>query len=173
MDSLHAIGFYVSAALSVAGGLSLAFLESRRRRGAALAVVGLGAAGTYASLSAGLAGAMALLCYAVIALLVARRDYRAIALPVDDRWRQVAGVGAALLLAVLAYSAYRGSFAHAPFYGGPIGTAAIGRLLFSHDALATEAITALVLAALVGAAVGWRRERSRDERPREQPERRK
>lgn len=173
MDSLHAIGFYVSAALSVAGGLSVAFLESRRRRGAALAVVGIGLAGMYASLSAGLAGAMALLCYAVIALLVARRDYRALALPVDDRWRQVAGVGAAVLLAVLAYAAYRGSFVHATFYGGPIGTAAVGRLLFSHDALATEAVGALVLAALVGAAFGWRRERPRDERPREQAEKRR
>ncbi len=173
MDSLHAIGFYVSAALSVAGGLSLAFLESRRRRGAALGVVGLGVAGMYASLSAGLAGAMALLCYAVIALLMARRDYRAVELPVDERWRQVAGVGAAVLLGVLAYAAYRGSFAHATFYGGPIGTAAIGRLLLSHDALATEAIAALVLAALVGTAAGWRRERPREERPREQPERRR
>lgn len=173
MDSLHAIGFYVSAALSVAGGLALAFLESRRRRGAALAVVGLGVAGIYTSLSAGMAGALALLCYAVIALLVARRDYRAVAVPVDDRWRQVAGVGAAVLLAVLAYAAYRGGFAHATFYGGPIGTAAVGRLLFTHDALTTEAVAAMVLAALVGAAVGWRRERPREERPREQPERRR
>ena len=39
MDSLHAIGFYVSAALSVAGGLSVAFLADRSRRGLALAVV--------------------------------------------------------------------------------------------------------------------------------------
>jgi hypothetical protein len=40
----------------------------------------------------------------------------------------------------------------------------VARLLFAHDALATDAVGALVLAALVGAAIAWRRERPRDER---------
>jgi hypothetical protein len=40
--------------------------------------------------------------------------------------------------------------------------AAIGRLLFERDALATEAVAALVLVALAGATVVWRaRERAR------------
>ena len=56
MDSLHAIGFYVSAAISVGGGLALAFLPGRGSRGVALAAAGLGIAGLYLSLSAGFAG---------------------------------------------------------------------------------------------------------------------
>src|SRR5258708_38266007 len=49
MDSLHAIGFYVSAALAGVGGILLAFLPGHWRRGLALAATGLGVAGIYAS----------------------------------------------------------------------------------------------------------------------------
>jgi hypothetical protein len=40
----------------------------------------------------------------------------------------------------------------------------VARLLFAHDALATEAVAGVLLVALVGAAIAWRRERPRDER---------
>jgi hypothetical protein len=73
-------------------------------------------------------------------------------------------VGAALLLVGLAYAAFRGGFAHATFHDGPFNTMTVARLLFAHDALATDAVGGLVLAALVGAAIAWRRERPRDER---------
>ncbi len=164
MDSLHAIGFYVSAALAGIGGLLLAFVRGHWRRGGALGLMGLGVAGIYASLSAGFAAVIVLVCYGACALLVARPDYRSVEQAVGDRWRQVGGLGAALLLAALAYAAYRGDFAHATFYGGAFGSVSVGRLLFAHDALATDAVGGLVLAALVGAALAWRRERPRDER---------
>ena len=164
MDSLHAIGFYVSAALAGIGGLALAFVPGHWRRGAALGVTGLGLAGVYASLSAGFAAIVALICYGACALLVARPDYRTVEQAATGLWRQLGAIGAALLFGVLAYAAYRGAFAHATFYGGPFGAASIGRLFFAHDALATEAVGALVLAALVGAALAWRRERPREER---------
>jgi NADH:ubiquinone oxidoreductase subunit 6 (subunit J) len=156
MDSLHAIGFYVSAAISVGGGLALAFLPGWGSRGAALAVAGLGIAGLYLSLSAGFAGLVTLVCYAGCALLLAAPQYRVIENAVGGVWRQVAAVAAAGLFAILAYAAWRGDFVHAIYYSGDIGSASVGRLLFAHDALATEAVGALVLAALAGATAMWR-----------------
>jgi NADH:ubiquinone oxidoreductase subunit 6 (subunit J) len=164
MDSLHAIGFYVSAALAGAGGILAAFLNGHSRRGLALGLTGLGVAGIYASLSAGFAALVVLLSYVACALLIARPDYRAVEQATGTIWRQLGAVGAALLLVALAYAAYRGNFAHAAFGGGAFDTAPLGRLLFAHDGLATDAVGALVLVALVGAALAWRRERPRDER---------
>ena len=162
MDSLHTIGFYVSAALSIAGGLSVAFFPDRPRRGLALAVVAVGVAGIYLSLSAGFAAVVALICFGGCALLLAGSAYRVIESTAGARWRQVGAVGAAALIAVLAYAAYRGAFIRATYFGGDFGSAALGRQLFARDALATEAIAALVLVSLVGATVAWRgRDRSR------------
>ena len=162
MDSLHAIGFYVSAALSVAGGLSVAFLPNRSQRGLSMAVVALGVAGIYLSLSAGFAALVALVCYGGCALLVAGSAYRIVESPVGGRWRQVGAVAAAALVAALAYSAYRSDFAQATYFGGEFGSAALGRRLLAHDALATEAVAGLVLVALVGLGYAWRlRDRSR------------
>ncbi|HEX2648064.1 MAG TPA: hypothetical protein VHO95_12625 [Candidatus Dormibacteraeota bacterium] len=159
MDSLHAIGFYVSAGISVAGALGVALLPSRSSRGSSMLVVGLGLTGTYLVLSAGLAAAFALLCYAGAAVLIASPRYRSIDTVITPTWRQLGAVGAAGLLALIAYAAFRSPFAHASFYGGPFGTASIGRLFFEHDALAVEAVIALVLVAIAGATVAWRRTR--------------
>jgi len=162
MDSLHAIGFYVSAAISVGGALLVAFLPGRGARGLALGVSGLGIAGLYASLSADFAGLVALVCYAGCALLIAAPRYRVVDTPVGFAWRQAGGVAAAGLFAVLAYAAYRGDFVEATYRGGEIGSAAIGRVLFAHDALATAAVGALVFVTLIGATAAWRmRERGR------------
>ena len=162
MDSLHAIGFYVSAAISLGGGLLVAFLPTRSLRGLAVAISGLGIVGLYASLSADFAGLVALVCYAGCALLIAAPQYRVMDTPVGALWRQVGAIAAAGLFAIVAYAAFRGDFVHAAFKGGEVGTAAIGQVLFSHDALATEAVGALVLVALVGATAVWRvRERGR------------
>ena len=159
MDSLHAIGFYVSAGISVAGALGVALLQSRASRGASMLVVGLGLTGTYLALSAGLAAAFALLCYAGAAVVVASASYRSINTVITPTWRQLGAVGAAGLLVLIAYAAFRSAYAHASFYGGTFGTAGIGRLLFEHDALAVEAVIALVLVAIAGAAAAWRRAR--------------
>jgi NADH:ubiquinone oxidoreductase subunit 6 (subunit J) len=156
MDSLHAIGFYVSAALSVAGGLSVAFLSSRSQRGLAMAVVAIGVAGIYLSLSAGFAALVALVCLAGCAVLLAGSAYRILDAPVGGPWRQVGAIGAGALMAALAYAAYRSDFAHATYFGGPFGSAGLGRRLFAHDALAAEAVAALVLVALVGMTIAWR-----------------
>jgi NADH:ubiquinone oxidoreductase subunit 6 (subunit J) len=162
MDSLHTIGFYVSAALSVAGGLSVAFLADRYLRGLALAVVAIGVAGIYLSLSAGFAALVALVCFGGCALILAGSAYRVVEASVGGPWRQVGAVAAAALTAGLAYAAYRSDFVHATYFGGPFGSAALGRSLFAHDALATEAVAAIVVVALVGASLAWRaRDRSR------------
>ena len=127
MDSLHAIGFYVSAAISVGGGLLVAFLPGRGWRGLALGVAGLGIAGLYAALSADFAGLVALISYAGCALLIAAPRYRIVDSPVGPVWRQAGAVGAAGLFAVLAYAAFRGDFVSATYRGGEFGTAAVGR----------------------------------------------
>lgn len=162
MDSLHAIGFYVSSGVSLAGALGVALLPLRAQRGVAMGVVGAGLAGIYLTLSAGFAAGIALLCYLGCAVLIAGRQYRALETAVGPLWRQVGALGAAALLAVLAFSAFRGDFIQAGFGGGLWGAASVGRLLLAHDAIATEAVAALTLVALAGAAAAWRlRERAR------------
>lgn len=162
MDPLHAIGFYASSGVSLAGALGVALLPARQVRGASLAVAGIGLAGIYLSLSAGFAAAIALVCYAGIALLVASPLYRPMEGVVSPMWRQVGAIGAAVLLALLAYSSFRGGFVHANFYGGGLGVANLGRLFFEHDAISSEALALLVLVAFAGATAVWRvRERTR------------
>jgi NADH-quinone oxidoreductase subunit J len=172
MDSLHAIGFYVSAAISVGGGLAVAFLPGRGSRGIALGVAGAGIAGLYLSLYAGFAALVVLVCYVGCALLLAAPQYRVMETVVasepgarraHDLFRQAGAVAAGGLFIVLAYAAWRGRFAHPTlFYLGGINSASVGRLLFAHEALATEAAGALILVALVGATAVWRiRERGR------------
>ena len=162
MDSLHAIGFYVSSGVSLADALGVALMRRRDHRGLALAVVGVGLAGLYLTLSAGFAAAVALLCYLGAAWLLAGRGYRAVMSASGPVWRQAGAVGAGGLLVLLAYSAFRGGFVNDAFRGGTFGTESIGRLFFGHDALATEAVALLVVAALAGATAAWRaRERQR------------
>jgi NADH:ubiquinone oxidoreductase subunit 6 (subunit J) len=162
MDSLHAIGFYVSAAVSLAGGLSVAFLPDRIRRGMALGAVAIGVAGIYLSLSAGFAALIALGCYGGCAVLLAGPTYRILESVTATVWRQLGAISSAVLFIALAYAAYFGAFHEAAYFGGDFGSAALGRRLFAHDAVATEAVAALVLVAMVGATIAWRaRDRSR------------
>src|SRR2546423_973727 len=129
---------------------------------AALGVVGLGLAGLYVSLSAGFAALLALLCYLGAAWLIASPQYRSIEGVAGAAWRQIGAVGAGGLLAVLAYSAFRGDFVHAVYYGGEFGATALSWLTIARDAMATEAVAALVLVVLAGATAAWRvRERGR------------
>src|SRR5207245_26150 len=136
--------------------------DARRGGGARAGVVGAGLAGLYASLSAGFAALLALVCYLGAAWLIASPRYRSIEGVAGAAWRQVGAVGAAGLLAVLAYSAFRGDFVHAVYYGGEFGATALSRLVFGRDAMATEAVAALVLVVLAGTTAAWRvRERGR------------
>ena len=162
MDSLHAIGFYVSSGVSLAGGLGAALLPGRGLRGASVGVLGIGLAGVYLALSAGLAAIVVLVCYVGCAALFASPQYRPLETVVGAAWRQAGAIAAAGLLALLAYSAFRGDFVHASFYGGTFGAANLGRVFFAHDALAIEAVAVLVFAALAGAGAAWySRERGR------------
>ena len=162
MDSPHAIGFYASSLLALGAGIVVVLVPGRGYRSLALLVAGVGVAGVDLSLSAGFTALVVLLSFAGSALLLARPDYRAVTGTTRAIWRQIGAVSAAVLLAALAYAAFRGAFAHVTFNGGFFGSAAVGRLLFAHDALATEAIGALVLVALVGLTLAWRAiERSR------------
>ena len=162
MDSLHAIGFYVSSGVSLAGGLGVALLPFRDQRGASMAVAGIGLAGIYLSLSAGFAAGVALVCYVGCAALLASAQYRTLESVASVLGRQLGALGAAALLALLVYSAWRGDFVHGAFFGGAFGAASVGRVLFAHDALATEAVAAVVLVGLAGAVAAWRlRERAR------------
>src|SRR5437773_10110759 len=86
MDSLHAIGFYVSSGVSLAGALGVALLPLRDQRGVALGVVGIGLAGLYLSLSAGFAAPVALLCYAGGAWLLAGPRHRSLESGGGPRW---------------------------------------------------------------------------------------
>jgi hypothetical protein len=162
MDSPHEIGFFVSSAVALAGAVLVALLPGRDLRSLALLVSGAGVAGVEVSLSAGFAALVTLVSFAGSAALLARPDYRAFEWRDAALWRQLGAVGAALMLALLGYAAYRGAFAHVKFNGGDLGTAAVGRLLFAREALATEAVTAIVVVALVVMALLWRlRERER------------
>jgi len=162
MDSLHAIGFYVSSGVSVIGGLGVALLPGRELRGVSLAISGIGLAAVYVALGAGFAGAVALVCYLGCAVMVAGPRYRVMETVVGGPWRQVGAIGAGGLLAVLGFAAFRGSFAQGKPAGDGFALADIGRLLFAHDALATEAVAALVLVSVAGALAVWRgRERAR------------
>jgi NADH:ubiquinone oxidoreductase subunit 6 (subunit J) len=162
MDSLHAIGFYVSSGVSIAGGLGVALLPLRDQRGVSLGILGVGLAGIYLTLSAGFAAVVALVCYLGCAVMFASPQYRRLETVTGAAWRQVGAIAAGALLAILVYSAFRGDFVHASFYGGTFGAANLGRVFFAHDAVATEAVAAIVFAALAGAAAVWRgRERGR------------
>ena len=94
--------------------------------------------------------------------MFASPQYRRLETMGGAAWRQVGAIAAGAPLAILAYSAFRGDFVHASFYGGAFGAANLGRVFFAHDALATEAVAVIVFAALAGAAAAWRvRERGR------------
>src|SRR5262245_37757032 len=162
MDSLHAIGFYVSSGVLLLGGVVLALAPRRDQRGLGLAAVALGLAGAYLALSAGFAAAVALVCYAGCAVLFAGPGYRTVESAVTPAWRQLGALGAAALLAVLAFSAFRGDFVQATFSGGAFEAREVARLLLSHDLLATEAVAVLALLGAAGAATAWRvRDRTR------------
>jgi len=162
MDSLHAIGFYVSSGVSVIGGVGVALLPGRGMRAVALGIAGIGIAGIYVSLGAGFAAVVAMVCYAGCAALIAGPRYRAFEGVMKPVWRQIGAVCAGALLAVLGYSAFRGTFAEARTFSESFGASEVGRLLFAHDAFATEAIAVLVVVSLVGATALWRaRERTR------------
>jgi NADH:ubiquinone oxidoreductase subunit 6 (subunit J) len=163
LDVLVSIAFYFCAGLALAGALASALSGAASPwRAAGLFAVAIGTAGVLASLSAGFAALVNLVCLTGAALLLGGRR----GLPATGRGgaagsRMVAQVGAvvaAVLFGVLAYAAVRGSFVRGSYPGGWFGAAAVGRLFFSRDAMALQAVGFSVLVAFAGVAYG-RRER--------------
>src|SRR5258706_13567617 len=94
MGSLHAIGFYVSAAVSLGGAFLAAFLPGRGTRGVGLAAAGVGVAGLYLSLSAGFSALVALVCFAGCALLLGAPAYRVMEITSSRACRELGAVAA-------------------------------------------------------------------------------
>jgi NADH:ubiquinone oxidoreductase subunit 6 (subunit J) len=156
LNALSTAFFFLFSAVALAGALSAVASTRRSLRGAGLAAVSAGLAGIYIEASAGFAALVALLAYLALAALHASpgaRGRRAEAAPGPAH--QAGAVAAGLMLAGLGYAAFRGAFGHGPGPTGTFNAAEVGRLLFSRDALALEAVGGLILAALAGASHFW------------------
>jgi NADH:ubiquinone oxidoreductase subunit 6 (subunit J) len=161
VDIVLTVVFFLCAILAVAGALGASLAPAASWRLPGLLALALGTAGVLAAFSASIAAVVALVSLVAAALLLCRAG----AVPVRDgdlrmaaRPAQVGGVASALLLAVLLAVAVGGTFAAS----GPAGTGfdpgALGRAFFGRDALALEAVGAMLMAALaVGAAARGRR----------------
>lgn len=154
MDALTSILLYACAAVAVAGALGAAIAPPEVRSLCLIALTA-GTAGLLAVLSAGYA-AVAWLVVGVAAAALLGRPSPASAGEAVWLLRQLGGVVAAALFAVLAYAAFKGSFGHGAYPGGGFGSAAVGRLLIDRDALAGVAAGGLLLAGVIGAAAAWR-----------------
>lgn len=164
MDVLLTIAFYACAGLALAGALSAALLPSLSAwRALGLLALALGTAGALASLAAGLAALVALVCLGGAAILLSgpqAAGAAAIGVLRQPRWvGQLGAAAAAGLFALLAYASLRGDFVRGSYPGGDFGAAALGRLFFSHDAIAMEAAAFLLLVGLAGAAAAGRARR--------------
>ena len=144
MDTLHSVLFYAFAAVLVAGGLVTALLAGRTRA-VGVAVVAVGLAGLYADLNAGFAAVVALLALGASAVILLRLQWVAGARVGIGQQLGAVSAGAAFL--VLAYVSFRFSYFPGSTFTGVFNAAALGRLLFGRDALATEAIAAALLVA--------------------------
>jgi len=157
VDVLLTIAFYVCAGLALAGALCSALLPGASPwRLLALLGVAVGTAGVLASLSAGFAALVVLICMLTAAVLLS--GPRAIAAAAAGAAReaswvaQVGAAAAAALFIVLAYAAVRGDFVRGSYPGGWFGAAFLGRLFFTRDAIAIQAVAFALLIGLVGAA---------------------
>jgi hypothetical protein len=166
VDVLLAIAFYFCAGLTLLGALVSALLPGGSRwRAPALLALAVGGSGAIASLSAVFAGLVTLVCLVAAAILLSGRDVIVSASPrraaADPAWlAQLGGVVAAALVILLAYAAVRGDFVRGTYPGGWFGAAALGRVLFSRDAIAVQAVAFTLLIGLSGlAGIGWNRRR--------------
>jgi hypothetical protein len=130
VDVLLTIAFYVCAGLALAGALSSALLSGASSwRPLALLAVAVLLSGPRAAAAA--VGAV--------------KEHRRLA--------QVGALAAAALFVTLAYAAVRGDFVRGAYPGGWFGAAFVGRLLFTRDAMAMQAVAFALLIGLTGAAL--------------------
>jgi NADH:ubiquinone oxidoreductase subunit 6 (subunit J) len=165
VDVLLTIAFYVCAGLALAGALGSALLASASSwRTLALLGLAVGTAGVLASLSAGFAALVTLVCLVTCAILLSGpRAAAAGALgPVrESPWlAQLGAIAAAGLFLTLVYIALRGDFVRGSYPGGWFGATFLGRLLFARDAIALQAVGMALLVGLTGVAARSRSGRS-------------
>jgi hypothetical protein len=161
VDVVLTIVFFLCAILAVAGAVVAAVGPVAPWRILGLLALAVGTAGVLASLSAGFAALVALVCLGASAVLLGPMDASAGAVAARSQAglsAQVGAVAAALLLAVLLVVAFGGSFVRAGQAGPAFDAVALGRLFFGRDAVALEAVGATLTAALaVGALARSRR----------------
>lgn len=161
MDTFPTILFSACAVIAIAGALASA-LAPAAWRGPALLALAVGTAGALAALSAGFAALVALVALGGSALLLTGRP-ATVGGPTGEapsaargrrRGRagaaQAGALGAALLFATVTYAVWRIGFSTSAYPGGAFGAAAVGRLLFGHDALAAVAVAAMLMIGLGG-----------------------
>lgn len=151
---LTSILFYACAAVALAGALSVAVAPPAYRLPGLVALTA-GTAAALGALSAGFAGA-AFLVSGLAAALVLPGAGRPLQPSPAGFLFQAGGVAAAFLFVILAYAAFRGSFAVHVYPGGSFNSAAIARLLLDRDVLSGTALAGLLLVAVAGAATAWR-----------------
>jgi NADH:ubiquinone oxidoreductase subunit 6 (subunit J) len=163
LDLVLTLVFYGCAIVAVGGAVATALAPAPARSLGPLAVA-IGAAGLLASLSAGFAALVALVCLGASAVLLGGHELRAdqagrpagsvrASLAPADLPAQLGAAAAALLVAVLLVIAFGGVFAPSGGGEGPFGASAVGRALFGRDALAAEAVGAALLVGLGAAAI--------------------
>lgn len=160
MDVVVTIVFFLCAILAVAGAVGAALGPAAPWRLFGLLAVAVGAAGVLASLSAGFAAVIALVCLGASALLLGSTDAApAAGLRGPGAFSaQLGALAAALLLVILVVVALRGTFVEGGHAGSAFDAVALGRAFFGRDALALEAVGATLTAALaVGALARSRR----------------
>jgi NADH:ubiquinone oxidoreductase subunit 6 (subunit J) len=161
VDVVVTIVFFLCAILAVAGAVGAALGPAAPWRLLGLLALAVGAAGVLASLSAGFAAVIALVCLGASALLLGSTDAAAAAAGLRGPGAlpaQVGALAAALLLVILLVVALRGTFFEGGFAGSPFDAVALGRAFFGRDALALEAVGATLTTALaVGALARSRR----------------
>lgn len=156
MDALTSILLYACAAIAVAGSLGVA-IAPPALRSLSLIVMTAGTVALLAVLSAAFAAVAFWVVGVAATLLLGGAAIR----PAGAEERrgvavQLGGVTAALLFALLAYAALKGSFGHGGYPGGFINSAAVARLLIDRDAMAGVAVGGILLVAVAGAAASWR-----------------
>jgi len=147
LDTLHSVLFYAFAAVTVAGGLVAALLEARSRV-LGLGLVAIGVAGLLGDLDAGFAAIVTLVSLGACAILILQLPQAAAEEP-NGFGQQLGAALAGLVFLALAYVAFKGSYFGGGWNAGLFNSAALGRLLFTRDALSVESLGGALLVALV------------------------
>jgi NADH-quinone oxidoreductase subunit J len=159
VDLVLTIVFFLCAILAVAGAVGAALGPDATWRLLGLLVLAVGTAGVLASLSAGFAALVAIVCLGASAVLLGSAGVGAVRdLAVNSLLSaQVGAVAAALLLALLLVVAVGGSFQATSHVPPAFDLAGLGRAFFGRDALALEAVGATLTAGLAVGALARRR----------------